>query len=62
MYDFKCPNGNKMQKGNKVWINCSALNSVCLCQRYCTTKRDVEHSVNAPNCPHNKTNSSEIKE
>ena len=62
MFNYKCPNGNRMEKGNKVWIQCSKLNNICLCQRYCMQKRDVEHSTNAPNCPYNKENDSEIKD
>ena len=52
MFNYKCPNGNRMEKGNKVWIQCSKLNNICLCQRYCMQKRDVEHSANAPRCPY----------
>lgn len=51
MYDYKCPEGERKEQGRKLWIHCNATNDVCLCQRYCLQKRDIEHTTDAPNCP-----------
>lgn len=50
MYDYKCPFGVRVQKSHSVGIQCSVQNTLCGFQRYCPTKRDIEHSPNAQNC------------
>ena len=50
MFNYKCPNGERRQQGNKVWIQCNLMNRLCGFQRYCIDKRDVEHTTMAPSC------------
>lgn len=50
MFNYDCPNAEKRQKGIMHYFWCKAYDNICPHQRFCPTKKDVEHTPLAVTC------------
>ena len=50
MFNYTCPHAEKRQKGIMHYLWCKKIDNICAFQRFCPTKREVEHTVLAPEC------------
>lgn len=50
MFFYKCENATLHISGNRRYIKCKKTNDVCLCQRYCSEKRNYELTPNSETC------------
>lgn len=50
MFNYVCPHAERRQKGIMKYLWCKKIDNICANQRFCPTKRDVEHTTLAPRC------------
>lgn len=50
MFNYSCPHADKRVKGLLHYLYCKKIDNICPFQRFCPTKREVEHTTLAPSC------------
>ena len=53
MFNYVCPYAERRKKGLMNYLWCLQIDNICPFQRFCPTKKDVEHTPNATQCDYN---------